>query len=820
MTSRNRFITCVQVYEQACSIPCSSVKSLSALTAAVLICLAPANVLAQQVHTADQIQQSIAFNIPAQPLANALNIFSLQSRHQVLFDQAVVAGHTAPAISGNYTPRQALKILIAGTGLQINDSVAGAFAVTSEGNRSSVEGTLPEVLVVAGMSKPEDLLPAYAGGQIASGSRVGLLGNRDVMDTPFSTTSYTVQMIENQQASTVAQVLRADSSVREIFPEAGPAEHFNIRGFYTQSQDFAWNGLYGLAPNNRSATEMLERVELLKGPGALLYGMALSGSAGGVVNLVPKRAGDESLTRLTTTFASDSNLGAHLDMGRRFGENKELGVRVNLAKSEGDTVVDDQSQDKELGAIALDFRGQRLRASLDAYSLEENQTGGMSLLTSFAASEIPKAPDPTTNALPGAYSNSQSKVLVGSLEFDFDDQWTGFAKLGTKRQDGAGFLNNAMGVGAQSSGNYTGVAMNVKNFFDADSAEVGIRGRVRTWEVDHDLVLGANAIKQKWGLVANRVLWASNIYAPAVPPTLPDEPAVVPRLYDTNLSSFALADTLSFLDGKYLLTLGVRQQRVRVTNYDTSGIVTTRYDEDALTPAVGFVAKPWSAPVSLYANYIEGLSQGGSVTDTTAANYGEVFAPYKTKQVELGVKWDAGTFLNTLSVFQITQPSLIKDTNTNRYAPDGEQRNRGVEWSSAGEVIDGLRLLGGATYIKAENTKTNGGLLDGMIAIGVPRWQVNLGADWDTPWLPGLTLGATTIHTGHQYANSLNTQKLPSWTRIDLGMRYQTKLIDRNVVFRGSVTNAFDKRYWSGTLGGSTSVGAARGLKLSMSVDF
>lgn len=92
------------------------------------------------------------------------------------------------------------------------------------------------------------------------------------MATPFSTTSYTSGMIEDWQADTVAQVLLADPSVREISPEAGSTENFNMRGFYLRSEDFAWNGLFGLVSYNRVPTEFLERVEDLKGPGEFLTG--------------------------------------------------------------------------------------------------------------------------------------------------------------------------------------------------------------------------------------------------------------------------------------------------------------------------------------------------------------------------------------------------------------------------------------------------------------------------------------------------------------------------------------------------------------------
>jgi iron complex outermembrane receptor protein len=761
-----------------------------------------------------------AFNIPAGTLTAALNRFAEEAGVFLSAPAELTQGKNSAGLAGSFTVDQAFAELLRGQNLEVVRQGDGSYALRQAAAGAST-GVLPVVRVNADAETGAGDLPkAYAGGQVARGGRVGLLGNKSVMETPFNTTSYTAQMMEDQQASTVSEVLRADPSVREIFPEGGPAEHFNVRGFYMQTSDFAWNGLFGMVPHNRGATEMLERVEVLKGPGALLYGMAPAGAVGGVVNLVPKRAADEPLTRLTTSYMSDSQLGMHLDLGRRFGEEKQFGIRVNAVKSNGDTALDGQSQDRILGSVALDFRGERVRATLDAYSIEEKQTGGMPLLSTFASSQLAAAPDPTVNTQRGAYSISRSKAVIGAVEFDFNEDWTGFAAAGTKRQTGAGYLNNAIGMNLQTSGAYTAVGMNAKNFFDATSAEVGIRGRFRTGPIGHEVVLSTNAIEQTTGTTANMVTWASNIYSPTTG-TRAAEPAVAAKTAEIKLDSIALADTLSFMDRKVLLTLGLRQQRVRTTNFAASGAVSgTPYDSQALTPAVGLVIKPWSAPLSLYANYIEGLSQGATVSDLTSANNGETFAPYKTQQVEFGAKWDAGTFMNTISVFQIERPSLIKDAVTTRYSADGEQRNRGIEWNTAGELARGLRLLGGASYIKAITTRTQSGQYDGKTAIGIPTLQLNLGTEWDVTRLSGLTLRGTAIYTGHQYANSTNTQELPAWTRFDLGARYATRFADHNVVFRGSVINAFDKRYWSGVWNGYAAVGAARTFQLSASVDF
>lgn len=779
----------------------------------------PQQAVAQE--SAAQEAQILHFDIPAGPLDGTLDRFARIAGVNLSYDRALVAGRTSRGLAGQYGVRAGLQALLAGTDIEAHPQVGGGFAlkkaVTLEPR--SGETTLAPVRVTAGNMLPDQLPSSYAGGRIARGGRVGMLGNKDMMDTPFSITSYTAQAIEDQQATTVMEVLRKEPSVRAVFPEGSPAEYFHVRGFYMNSYEFAWNGLFGVVPQNRAPTEFLERVEVLKGPGALLYGMSLGGTVGGVINLVPKRAADTPLTRLTTSFMSDSRLGLHADVGRRFGTDGQLGVRVNAAKIHGDAGVDDQRQDRALGSVALDFRGERLRASLDVYNMKEKQDGGLPLLVAFASSQIPKAPDPETNTMPGAHSLSRSKGLIGRIDFDVSENWSVFAGFGVKRQTSAGYLNDAIGMNAQPSGNYLGIAKPIRNYFDADSAEAGLRGQFETGAVRHQLVLSANRVGQETGAVATQTTWASNLYAPTKP-NLAATPGSPPKQTETVLTGFALADTMSFMDDRYLFTLGLRRQAVESKNYDAAGKVTARYDEHALTPAVGFVAKPWDMPVSLYANYIEGLSQGGRVTDTTAANYGEVFAPYKSKQHELGVKWDAGRSLNTLSLFQITRPSLIRDVASNRYSDDGEQRNRGVEWTTASEVSKGVRLLGGVAYTRAVMTRSAGGALDGKVAYGVPKWQANLGVEWDLPALPGLTLAADAIYTGKQYVDSANTQQLPSWTRFDLGARYAIKVAGRKVVLRGSVVNALDKHYWASIWNSYVAVGAPRTVQVSATVDF
>lgn len=655
-------------------------------------------------------------------------------------------------------------------------------------------------------------------GQVDKKSQAGILGERDVMDLPFSITSYTDQYIQDQQATTIAEALKAEPSVRNVFSGNGLGEYFNIRGFYTQSHEIAWNGLFGLVPHNRVPAEFFEKVEVFRGTSALLNGMSLGGAIGGVINVVPKRAGQEDLIRVTASYAEESNFGLHLDTSRRFGQDKKFGVRINALKSGGDTVLDGQEENRTLGSIALDYQGERLRGSLDLYSVNEKVDGGMPTMVGFASSSIPKAPDSSINTQPGSYAHTKARGAIVNIEYDAAPNWTIYLKAGTKDQQSHGVIaNNALGMATQANGDYTAVSRMNANNTDVNAAEAGLRGKFSTGVVGHQIVLSGNWIDQNTHMgLTTGTPWLSNIYHPTAGTNAP-RPTFIPKTSDTTLSSVALADTLSFADDKYQVILGLRHQKVEIQNYSifTGDVSGQKYNETATTPAFGIVLKPWGEDISLYANYMQGLSQGD--TDIN----GKVYAPYQSEQYEVGAKWDLGRFRNTLSLYQISKPVLINDLVNNTSSDGGEQRNRGVEWTTAGALTENIRLMGGVAYLDAVQTKTQGGINDGKDAMGIPHWQSNLGMEWDVPYKQGLTLTANTTYTGSMYADVSNTQKLPSWTEVDLGGRYSTQLANKNVVFRGGIDNVFNKNHWAGVWNGFTAVsGTPRSLKLSMQVDF
>jgi iron complex outermembrane receptor protein len=125
-----------------------------------------------------------------------------------------------------------------------------------------------EKVIITGAKVQAD--PAYAGGQIGRSGGLGILGEADIMKTPFSTTNYTSQILEDQQVRTLADVVVNEASVRVMTSTGGFSEDFQIRGFNVTSGDVGLNGLYGLSSSNRMPAAIMERVEVLKGPGTLM----------------------------------------------------------------------------------------------------------------------------------------------------------------------------------------------------------------------------------------------------------------------------------------------------------------------------------------------------------------------------------------------------------------------------------------------------------------------------------------------------------------------------------------------------------------------
>ena len=756
-----------------------------------------------------------AYHIDPGPLGATLSSFAVDAGIALSFLPALTEGLTSPGLSGRYSPQEAVTHLLAGSGLDM--------VQRSDGSYTLVPGqvTLSDITVSAPEPRATDLPPLYAGGQAATGARLGMLGNTDVMDAPFSVSAYTAALIQDQQAATVGNVLERDSSVRSTGQTGGIVDSFFIRGFPVGEGnlgELAFDGVYGVASNYRVFTDYAERIEVVKGPGALLYGMSPNSAVGGVINVVPKRSLDEDLTRYTASYTQDAQVGSHLDISRRFGDERRFGVRLNASLQNGDTVVDQQSRDVGIGALSLDYQGERLRTSLDLISQQEKLDAASRPFLIAAGVDVPSAANGRTNVSQDwGWSRTRDKSALLSGEYDLTDAVTLFAHAGGGRSavarmsDQTPTLINAAGDTSSIPGYYR---FKVQRY----TVDAGARLRFETGPISHSSTVQVSRYRDELsrGIISGAPV-LSNLYHPVDRPKPVIAKPATPTVSASELSGVAIADTLSVLDQRVQVTVGLRQQRIQSSNYNSAGVATSTYDDAKVTPLFGAVLKPWEH-VAFYYNYLEGLSKG-DVAPSNATNAGEVFAPYVSKQHEVGVKVDYGTFMSTLALFQIHKPS--GELAAGRFSVQGEQRNRGLEFNVLGEVAHGTRLLGGVTLLDAQLTKTAIATNSGNTPVGVPDVQANLWAEWDTSWVEGLTLTTGAIYTASQYVNQANTQKLDAWTRFDIGARYSTRIADRPTTLRATVQNLFDREYWSGVASyGAFSQGSPRTLLLSATVDF
>ncbi|MFH1340999.1 MAG: TonB-dependent siderophore receptor [Pseudomonadota bacterium] len=673
----------------------------------------------------------------------------------------------------------------------------------------------------------------YAGGQVATGGSLGLLGNRGVMDTPFNQTSYTAELIANQQARTIRDVLANDPSVRVIQAAGGGADGLFIRGFYYDSGDYSLNGLAGIAPYYSTGANFIERVEVLKGPSALLNGMTVGGTGvssggavGGSINLITKHAPDVDITRLTSAYVSKSQFGGNIDVSRRYGEHKEWGVRLNSAYSNGNTPWDRQTDEFGNAVLGVDYRGENARLAVDVGYQADNLTPPLRFF-GVGSTVIPSPPKAGTNfQLPWAYYKTKDLFTTVRGEVDVADWLTAYAAFGY--HDSKIDYRFASPSILSATGTLIGRPGLGHETFETLAGEAGLRAAVDTGPVNHavnvNYAINDRTYRQRLQSSAGLISW--NLYTSPASVALPSlNVEAGNQKTNVNLESVGISDTMSLWNKRVQLTVGVRHQKAssEVTNFLTPGSSRPEQEASAVTPAYAIVVKPVEN-ISLYANYIEGFQTPHVVTGSQYANIGTVFPPGKTTQVETGVKIDMGRLTTTLSLFEIEQPSIITVTSgaTSTQELNGRQRNRGAELNVFGEITPSIRVLGGVALIDGIQVNTVNGATDGRKAVGVPALNANIGAEWDTPFMRDLTLTGKVIYTASQYVNTTNTLTIPEWTRVDVGARYTltSPWNGKPIVIRASVENVFNKAYWASAYSGVITLGAPRTYLVSTTFNF
>ena len=650
---------------------------------------------------------------------------------------------------------------------------------------------------------------------------------------PFSGTAYTSDLVLNQQSDSVGDVLQNDPVVRVAKGFGNFQEVYVLRGFPVYSDDLTLNGVYGILPRQFVAAELLERVEVFRGANAFINGAAPGGSGvGGTINLVPKRAPADGVRRVTLGYENNSQAYGAVDLGERFGATGDWGVRFNAVVRDGETAVEDQDRSLSVFSIGTDYAGERFRFSADLGYQDNRIDAPRPQVTPLAG--VPAEPDSDTN-FAQSWTYTDEKQLFGVVrgEYDLSDNISVWLGAGARQGEEANVLANPS---AAEDGSLTAYRFDNTREDDVISFDTGLSAEFLTGPVGHRLVVSASSVKLEsknaYAFSSFSTPFSTDLYLPVdVAPPAADffiggNLSSPLKTEEVTNQSLAIADTLSFLDGRLLATIGLRQQDIETKTFDyNSGQRLSGYSDDKLTPAFGLVYKA-TDQISVYGNYAESLQPGEIAPATsggvTIVNAGEVLEPFTGDQYEIGAKYDGGDVGATIALFQLTRPNSIVVDQV--FSASGEQENTGVELSVFGEPLEGLRLLGGATFLDTELARTQDGMNEGNAPIGVPEIQANLNAEWDVAALSGLTLDGRIVLTGEQYADAANTVELDGWTRLDIGARYTLDIAERPVTLRARIENLTDEAYWASTGGFPGAnyliLGNPRTFSVSASVDF
>lgn len=672
------------------------------------------------------------------------------------------------------------------------------FVISVSASETTMRGNLDEVIVEGS----RDLLP---GGKVHTNYHAGILGEQKVQDIPFTVVSMSENTISTYASSSqpLPSILSNNPSVRSSASTF--YDDISIRGQKLNGYQLYLNGIPGLFAQSTTPVNMLERVDVVAGPAMTTNMATASESAGGLVNMISKRAGEKPISKLTLGFSGKGTFTQEIDVGNRFGNNKEWGIRVNALHQNGETAVSDERKTTSNIFVNIDHRDDNSKTNLLIGYVDESIKDSLRWFTfNKGLSYTPSAPDIHKNYGFKAMRWEADKWLTTlNHEQKINDNWSAFVNAGYGRYDIYNSSNSDWRYTIFEDGSFSDSMVRNPFKYDKKSAQIGVKGKVNTGDVEHNLVLAADKYWQKYfGSTAWKFGTVTGTLKDGIltqPDFVPAYPYPDPYLKTkTNYTSYKFVDTMKV--GKFDVMAGVIKQKVTNTSIGGQSVKT-----DGISPLYGIVYKP-TDEISVYASHSESFNKGSVITGGNYVNQNSILDPTKTKQNEIGVRFNNDNILANIAVFDTKKANNMdvfayKEAGVDKFykTNDGEAEYKGFDISVYGKIAKKWNAMGGLMYVNAKTNKSTGGTLDGLRINGVPRWSgvASLEYQPDNAWsilMRGVYSGSFTIKN-EEY-------KLPSYLTCDFGASYKTKWNSVPVTLNAMVYNVFDKAYWESLPGG------------------
>lgn len=679
------------------------------------------------------------------------------------------------------------------------------------------QSTLREVTVTEGAAAPQADISGF--------------GDVPLRELPLSATVIDGKQLRDSGARRLADLTQFDASVTDAYNSAGYWDYLTVRGFVLDNRfNYRREGL-PISAETSIPLDNKERVEILRGTSGIQAGTS---APGGLVNYVVKRPTEQDLrtVRIETT-SRGSTLGA-IDLGGRFGADRQFGYRINVASENLKPLTHNLDGNRNLFSLAADWR--ITRDSVLEFEVEQSRKtqpsqNGYSLLGSV----LPAPVDPRINLNNQPWSQpSVFKALTGTVRFSqaLNADWRWSAQIGQQRLKSDDRLAYAFGCGAE--GNFDRYCSDgTFDFYDFRSenerrtqtaGSLNLKGNVMTGSVRHELGFGLlqSRVRNRFDNQAYNYAGTGNIWGTAIVPPSPD--ATTPQTNrDERSTELSVQDAIRWND-RFTTWLGVRHTRLDRSSIGNDGSSPTGYKQDVTTPwiAASYAIQPG---LLAYASWGKGVeSQVVPNRISQYSNAGQALPALTSRQWELGLKGGSEAFGWQVAWFDISRPMTNLDL-CGAYCEvrnDGRAVHRGLE--AGAQWSEGPWRIGGSIAVidAKRRGSTANPALNGESPTNVPKEVLRAQAAYRVASVPGLEVAGQLSYEGRRNVLPDGSVTLPSWTRVDAVLRYDTKVRGVNTSWTLAVDNLFDRRYWKESPYQFSHVylfpGAPRTLRLGLSV--
>ena len=769
-----------------------------------------------------QPRAPFSFSLAAKPLPQALSDFSRVTGISVVYTDEAPYGLNAPAVNGQMSAEQALQRLLTGSGLTFR---------RIDGHTMALEPQPTEGALALGATTITSVMDESMSYQPPPTSSV-MRSSAPIQDIPQTINVVPAQVIRDQAPRNLDDALANVSGITQANTLGSTQDSVMVRGFGDNRNGSIMRDGMPIV-QGRGLNANVERVEVLKGPASLLYGIQ---DPGGVVNMVSKKPELERYNALTARGSSyddgKNGSGGTLDSTGALGDSG-LAYRMVLDYEDEDYWRNFGVHRESLIAPSLAWYGEGTKL-LFAYEHRE-------FLTPFDRGTLI---DPRTNhpldisrneRLDEPFNNMEGRSDLYHFEADHElnDNWKAHFGYSWNRETYDASQVRVTDIDTRK-GTLTRNMDGTQNAISTDRfTTASLEGNVNLLGMQHDLLFGIDDEYRKIyreDLIRQKSLttfsYVNPVYGREVAGTNVSAPDSA-QTDELRSDSAFLQDSIH-LNDQWILVAGARFQVY--DQYAGKGVpfhANTDGNGQKWVPRAGLVYK-YTDALSFYGSYTESFKPNSTIAplsgSSTVLDGG--IAPEEAKSWELGAKLDLpGRVTGNIALFDIKKRNVLvanAEGPTTIYSAAGEVRSRGLEVDLSGQLTDRWSMIGSYAYTDAEVTEDP--VYKGNQLQTVAKNSGSLSAVYDFGSVIGadqLRVGAGARYVGERAGNAVNDFDLPSYTVADAFATYDTRLDGQKVKFQLNVKNLFDRTYYTSAASRFfVSMGDSRQVTLSSTLEF